>query len=154
MLTTSLAAATAATTVGAAEERFDVGLRLIVPAFVSQDSNLQFPEQIAGNAAQLVITPDGNGAAQFITTGEPLRAITASIVEPSIVMEIGEGGTPASQIVVNNFTLGGSVDANGAGSLNSEGILGNIRVGATANIAAENQSGNYVGVATFRIIYA
>lgn len=138
----------------AADESFISGIRLILPAFVAQDTNMQFPEQIAGTAQQLVITPDANGAAQFVTTGEPLRSFTASIVESSIIMTAGSGDTSALQITVDNFTFGGSVDASGAGTLSQDGVLGNIRVGARANIEANDQSGNYVGVATFRIVYA
>ena len=152
--TTLIASVVTATAAYAADESFESSIRLIEPVTVTEVTSLVFPEQIAGTAQAVTITPDDTGAAQFNSAGEPSRNVTASILETSITMITGTGAAASQQIVVNNFSYGGSVAPDGTGAFELDGTLNGIRIGATANIDADDQSGNYVGTATFRLVYA
>lgn len=148
-LLTAAIAATMGFNAYATDESFDSTLRLIEPITITEVTSLRFPEQQAGTAQNLTVQPSESGAAQFNSAGEPARPVTASIVESQIVMET----TAGDQITVNNFTYGGQVDPAGNGAFNDSGALNNIRIGATALIEADDKSGLYSGIATFRLVY-
>lgn len=156
--TTAIAAVvttTSMTAFGAAvTEPFDVTLGLIEPLTVTEVNSLRFPEQESGVAQALTVTPIEAGAAQFNITGEPSRGVVVSIVESSIVMKIGAGGSSATEITVDDFDFDGVNPIDGSATLDGSGNLNNVRVGGTANIEVDDQSGSYRGVATFRVTYS
>lgn len=153
-LSTVIAATFGIASVQAADETFESTIRLIKPITISEVAGLRFPEQVAGTAQAVVVTPDDSGAAVFNATGEASKLVVASVVESSIEMTTDDGVGSAKRITVDNFELGGSVLPDGTGAFNGDGDLNNIRVGGTANIEADDIAGSYSGTATFRLVYA
>ncbi len=153
--TATLFAATSMTAFAAAvTEPFQSTLTLIEPLTVTEVNSLRFPEQEAGTAQALPVLPTEAGAAQFNITGEPQRGIVVNIVETSIEMITDGGGSTAKSITVDSFDFDGVNPIDGSGTLDVNGNLNNVRVGGTAHIEAEDVSGDYVGTATFRVIYS
>lgn len=117
---------------------------------------LVFPSMAAGLPAVVVVTAADANAAVLTASGKKNNAVTASVVEPSILMTTGTGAAPAEQIPVTGWTFGGSlVDGGGSGSgvMDGTGNITNMRVGATATVSASNVGGTYTGTATFRLVY-
>ncbi len=157
--TTALSAVVAASfgaalNVQAADETFQATIKLLQPITITEVASLRFPEQIAGSAATVLVRPEDSGAAVFDATGEADRAVTASVLEASIEMITDDGIGAQKRITVDQFAMGGSVDPLGGGAFDAAGTLNNIRVGGTANVNADNIPGDYVGTATFRLVYA
>lgn len=154
LLGSILASSTLVSSVYAQDETFEASIKLVEAIAVTEVAALRFPEQIAGTAAAVVVAPADSGAAQFNSTGDASRNIVASVVETSIEMVTGDGVGSAKRITVDNFTTGGAVAADGSGAFDGTGALNNIRVGGTANMEADDIAGDYVGTATFRLVYA
>jgi hypothetical protein len=138
----------------ATDQGFSVGLQLNAPIVVSESSPLTFPNAVVSGQNEVITTaPSSSIAAQFTATGEASALVTAGVVESQITMITGDGQSPDEQIIVDNFTRGGDMDVNGNATFSSAGQLNNLRVGASANIQAEDGPGNYSGSATFRMVY-
>lgn len=133
----------------AADEAFNASIRIVAALNVSESSALTFPTtESAAQAQQVTVGTTDAGAASFNITGESNAAVTASIVEGSLEMTVG-----SSTITVNNFTFGGALNGSGNASLDGSGALNGAKVGATANIPAAAESGEYSGALTFRVVY-
>ncbi|MBF0351817.1 MAG: DUF4402 domain-containing protein [SAR324 cluster bacterium] len=133
----------------AADEAFNASIRIVAALAISETSALTFPQTEASTSTQQVaIGPNDSGAASFNITGEPNAGVTASIVEPSLEMTVGQ-----TTITINTFTFGGALASNGSVSLNGSGSATGAKVGATANIPANPESGQYSGALTFRVVY-
>lgn len=135
---------------------FTARMEVMPPVTVSESQAISFPTVTSGKAATVTISPTDTGAAVFSVTGRPMENITASIAEERVVLFSGYGRTPARQIVVEGFTLGGDIDAassTGSARIGQRGTLDDMRLGATAQIEAKNQPGVYSGSSTFRVVY-
>lgn len=133
----------------AADETFSASLKIIAALSVSESSSLTFPiTESSAQAQQVTIGTSDSGAASFNISGEANASITASIVENSLQMTVGN-----STITINNFTFGGALSGAGSASLNTGGALTGAKVGATASIPAAAEAGNYSGALTFRVVY-
>ncbi|PCI52281.1 MAG: hypothetical protein COB51_00110 [Moraxellaceae bacterium] len=120
---------------------------------IYEQQGLSFGNQLVPAVdTDLVVAPIDSKAAYFNVTGEPNLAVTASIVERKISITNGQAGKK-NKMDVTDFTLGGSVDASGNGSFDNQGLLDNVRVGATTTIASDNNLGVYQGTATLRVVY-
>jgi hypothetical protein len=86
----------------------------------------------------------------FSVVGEPFYNYAIQLPpDNTVIMKKGAGGTPDTEIPVNgfdSFPMGlGSLDSNGASTL---------LVGATRDaLAATQESGDYVGTFTVRVVY-
>ena len=137
----------------ATDESFNIGITLIAPIVITETNALSFVETTAGSD-QTVTTAPGDGiAATFTATGEASRAVTGSVVEPSVVLTTGAGVTTPEQMTIDTFTTGGDMSGAGAASFDGSGDLSDLRVGATANVLTEDVPGVYAGSATFRLVY-
>ncbi|PCJ19635.1 MAG: hypothetical protein COB04_05535 [Gammaproteobacteria bacterium] len=138
----------------AGENNFNPSMILIGTSLaIYEQQGLSFGNQlIPSTDTDLIVAPANAKAAFFNATGEPNLAVTASIVERKISLSNGLSGKK-NKMDVTDFTLGGSVDASGNGSFNAQGLLDNIRVGATATISSTNNLGAYQGTATLRVVY-
>jgi hypothetical protein len=129
----------------AATQSFNIALNLFAAINVTKVQNLTFPIQaITGSAFNVVVASTAAGAAIFNATGTNNRNITRSVVESSINMS-APGVT--GSIAVDTFTLSGPTAFNSSGNANS------LKVGATAHVLASSADGDYVGTATFRVVY-
>ena len=54
---------------------------------------------------------------------------------------------------LDTFTYGGDLSSSGTGSFDNSGDISDMRVGATAHVAANDTPGAYTGSATFRVTY-
>lgn len=149
----ALAASFAGASVHADTVSFPASIKLLKPIALTQTGELSFGEVIAGSATTVTTAPDDGNAVAFAAVGEPLRAVTGSIVEDSIVLISGEGSTPQEQITVDSFQTGGSLSEDGSAVFDTEGTLNDLRIGATAHVEAEDVPGNYIATATFRLVY-
>ena len=136
------------------EETFTSSLVLISSTLaIHEQQGLEFGQHtVPSSKTPVVIAATDAGAASFNVTGEPSQSVTASVVENRMLMTNGQSGNQ-NRIRVRNFTLGGSVDTSGNGSFNNQGLLNNVRVGATAILNANKNPGEYEGTATFRVVY-
>lgn len=135
---------------------FTAKMEVMPPVIFSENQAISFPTAIPGKAATVTISPEDTGAAVFAVTGRPMENLTASIVEERVVLSTGFSRTPARQIVVEGFTLGGDIHAassTGSARIGQRGTLSDLRLGATARIEAEDQPGVYSGSSTFRVVY-
>ncbi|MDH4229001.1 MAG: DUF4402 domain-containing protein [Nitrospirota bacterium] len=126
------------------------------PIAVTLVQGLSFPPASQGLTLNYVTLPLDATAAVFNSVGQKGQTINCTIVQPSVNMLLGAGGTPATQILVDTWAFGGSLlDVIGAGqaSFSNVGLINNMRVGATAHVAAANLPGAYVGNVTFRVLY-
>ncbi len=136
----------------AADEPFNVGMKLQTPVVITEVNGLSFVDTTTGSNTTVVTAPGDTLAATFIVRGSPNTPVTGSVVESSIVMTTGTGGNN-EQITVDNFTLGGGLNKKGVAILRPSGSLQNIRVGASAHVKSNNVAGAYLGTATFRLLY-
>ncbi len=136
----------------AANESFSVTMFLKRPLLITEVNSLSFPDTNIGSSVSVVTEPEDAMATTFLATGIANAAVTGSIVENSITLVTG-GSSVSEQILVDQFTTGGDMSSKGNAVFSSLGILKNLRIGATANIRAENVAGAYSGTATFRLIY-
>jgi hypothetical protein len=127
----------------ASDSNFNIGLKLYKPIAIDKIQDLLFPDTtITGSSFDITVGPNDIGAASFIAEGGKNRSISTSIVESSINMNApGVSGS----IAVDTFVL------NAPAAFNSSGKA-DITVGATASVNT-SQDGDYVGIATLRVIY-
>ena len=134
----------------AADEAFDVTLKLLTPISISETQSLDFGETVSGSASTIVVAAADANAAVFTATGDASETASVQIVESSITMTTGDGSGTTKQITVDGFSLGGDVSG---GAITFTGGADDIRVGATANVEAEDIAGNYAGSATLQVVY-
>ncbi|MFH1223340.1 MAG: DUF4402 domain-containing protein [Pseudomonadota bacterium] len=129
----------------AEDQNFTSSIRLYKPIAITSTRDLIFPERaITGSNFNITIDANSPNAASFNTVGGKDRSIIRTVVEPSVrLSSSGNGGA----ITVGDFTLSGPT------AFNEQGEANGINVGATAKITAANRSGDYVGTATFRVVY-
>ena len=137
----------------ATDEAFNVTMSLITPIVITETQALSFANTSQGSAATVVTAPTDGTAAIFSATGAASTAVTGSVVEASITMTTGDGVGTTKQITVDTFATGGDMDGAGAATFDGTGNLSNLRIGATANVEAEDIAGAYSGTATFRLVY-
>ena len=148
-LTGIVAGLTIATSAYAADSSFQSSLKILTPLSITAQSGLDFPDTESTAAQQtVVVAPTDAGAADFNIAGELNEAVTASVVEPSVTMTVG-----STNIVVDTFTFGGALAADGSGTLDGTGALAGAKVGGTATVPANAESGTYTGTLTFRVTY-
>ena len=147
------AAAIFSTSVQATDEGFSSSMTLLAPIVITETSALTFANAVSGSVSTITSAAASANAAQFTATGEASTAVTGSIVEASITMITGDGIGTTKQIVVDTFTTGGDMDGAGASTFSVGGALSDLRVGASANVLAEDIAGAYTGTATFRLVY-
>ena len=140
----------------AGDETFQATLKLLTSMIsITQDQSLDFGQAIVGTNQTLTVGALDGSAAVFSALGDSSKTATASVLENSITMTTGDGGDATKQIVVDNFTLGGTgiTGADQVDFIAGSGNVSDIRVGGTANVEANDIAGNYAGTATFRVIY-
>ncbi|MBL4865315.1 MAG: DUF4402 domain-containing protein [Pseudomonadales bacterium] len=120
---------------------------------MTQNKDLTFDEIIAGTTQSITTSPEDNNAVSFSAGGEPNSAVTASVVENSVILISGLGEDSTTKITMDSFTMGGDLTVAGNGVFNSNGLLADLRVGATVHIEGEDQPGDYSAIATFRVVY-
>ena len=131
----------------AVDQAFNVSITILTALGITKTSDLSFPTTAASGSIQAVtVAPTDGTAATFDITGEPSTAITASIVEADVTLT-------ASTIVVDTFTFGGGLAADGTATTTAGGAVAGAAVGATANIPASHAAGSYSGSLTFRVLY-
>ena len=134
----------------ATDEVFDVTMRLLADIVITENNALVFPDTPRGAANIVVLTTDA-GAADFSATGQASTGFTKSIADPGgAITMLRSGGTPGNtpdEIVVDTFVLAGPV------AFDATGNATGLKVGATAHVLAEDLAGDYLGTATFRMIY-
>jgi hypothetical protein len=126
----------------AVQAPFNISLKLYKPIQLTKISDLDFGNQVQGTAADIVIAPSDLGAAEFSATGGKNRAITKSVVEASVNLTSG-----SDTLLVDTFTVDGPT------AFDNSGDATGLKVGATAHILAGTPDGDYVGSATFSVIY-
>ncbi len=134
----------------AVDELFDVSLKLLTPITITETQALDFGETVAGSASTLVVAAADANAAVFTASGEAAETASVQIVEANITLTTDDGSDTTKQITVDNFSLGGDVSG---GSMTFSGGADDIRVGATANVEAEDIAGDYSGTATLQVVY-
>ena len=137
----------------ASESVFSTTLRLLKPITLTQNKDLTFDEVIAGSNQSLTTSPEDSKAVSFTAGGEPNSAVTASIVENSVTLISGLGEDSTTKITMDTFTMGGDLTIAGNGVFDANGVLSDLRVGATVHIEGEDQPGDYTATATFRVVY-
>ena len=132
----------------ATDESFQVSIRIQAAITISENQALSFPDTEATASSQTVtVAPSDGTSASFDIAGDSNLAITVSVSEASIGLSNGP-----TTITIDNFTFGGSCNADGTGTLSS-GSLAGCKVGASASIPANPTSGSYTGTLTFRVLY-
>jgi hypothetical protein len=152
-ISATITLASIATSAFATDEAFTSSMTLLAPIVITETSALTFANAVSGQASTVTSSASSANAAQFTATGEASTAVTGSIVEANITMTTGDGIGSTKQITVDSFTTGGDMDGSGAATFDGSGNLSNLRVGATANVLAEDIAGAYTGTATFRLVY-
>lgn len=125
------------------------------PIAITEVQALSFTPALSGTSVNVVTMPTDSRAAIFDITGTVNVAVTASIVEASIeIFLVGGSTNPApNRIMVTNWTYGGAVAADGTAFMDGNGELNNVRVGATIQVNANDSPGDFLGTATFRLVY-
>ncbi|MGK5095041.1 DUF4402 domain-containing protein [Deltaproteobacteria bacterium TL4] len=127
----------------AAEETFQMSMKVYQPLAIGKVSDLVFPLIEVSSAAQPVtVTPDQG--ASFKITGQTGAGITASVTSSGL-----SNGTQT--ISIDSFSFGSPLDSAGRGTLASGGIT--ATVGAALTVPANASTGEYAGTATFTVLY-
>lgn len=137
----------------AEDASFNASISLIAPITLSSVQDLSFAPQLAGSNEAVVTAAGDSSAAVFSATGEANSPAQASVVESSIEMTTGAGSSASERITVDSFTYGGSLAGDGSTAFDASGNIDDMRIGATANVEADDISGDYAGSATFRLVY-
>jgi hypothetical protein len=137
----------------AEETSFDSTISLLEPITLTTVQDLSFAPQPVGEAVDVLTTAADSRAAVFSATGEANAVAQTSVVEPSIEMVTGAGSASGERITVDTFTYGGSLATDGSTAFDGSGEINNMRVGATAHVEADDVQGDFVGTATFRLVY-
>lgn len=122
---------------------------------ITEVQALSFPDTLNGVTVDVVVLPTDGNAAIFNITGTASVAVTASVVEASIVMvnPVGNPNAAGNKITVTNWSYGGTVAADGTAFMDASGELNNVRIGGTAKLSANDNAGSFAGTATFRFVY-
>ena len=129
----------------ATDQSFNISLKLFKPITITKVQDLLIPETpLTGSAFTIVVATGDTGAASFDAEGGKNRSITRSVVESSIDMS-ASGVTGV--IAVDTFDLAGPT------AFDSSGDITGLKVGATANVLAASEDGDYSGTATLRVVY-
>ncbi|MFH1223989.1 MAG: DUF4402 domain-containing protein [Pseudomonadota bacterium] len=130
----------------ATDQSFSVSMKLLKAITISKIQDLSFPDTtLTGSAFTVAVAPADSTAAVFNAQGGKNRNITRSVVEVGGINMSAPG--VATTILIDSFLLSGPTAFDGSGNAN------NIRVGATANILATSEDGDYSGTATMRVVY-
>lgn len=133
-----------ASTAMADDHNFTISLRVLEPMLLESVQNLVFPDvTVSRTAFSVTVSPNDAGASTFWAEGRGNRAIAYSVVTPTIYL--------SAPGVETNIRVDG-FDVYGPTVFNSDGTA-SFRIGATANLPANIQGGDYSGVATFRVTY-
>ena len=129
----------------ATDQSMVASLMLYTPITITKVQDLSFPDTvISGTSKNIQVTTASTNAATFNAHGTKNRNLTRAVVESSIIMSApGVTGT----ITVNSFSRTGPT------VFDSNGNANGFKVGATARVLSTSLDGNYVGSATFRIVY-
>jgi hypothetical protein len=112
---------------------------------------LSFASAIAGGYVIRVTPPSSAMAARFVASGARGQRFILRVVGRNMILHpVGQGGRV---IRVSEFRFGGSVSVDGKGRLGRDGQRGNIRLGASAEVAAQCRPGRFAGRARLRITY-
>ena len=131
----------------AVDQAFNVSIQILTALGITKTSDLSFPATASSGSIQNVtVAPADGTAATFDITGEASTAITASIVEANVTLT-------SSTIVVDTFTFGGGLAADGTATTTAGGAVAGAAVGATANVPASHAAGSFSGSLTFRVLY-
>lgn len=131
--------------VWATDQSFNVSLKLFQPIAVTKKQDILFPSKIlTGTSETIVVNTGDTGAAVFDAYGGKNRTLVRSVVESDIILS-APGVTDT--ITVNAFSVAGPL------AFDSTGKASDFKIGATANILANSQDGDYTGVGSFRVIY-
>ena len=146
----------------AADKEFDSTIRLLAPIHIEagdgaqNGTNLSFEDTLAGTEQTVVTLPSDDRAAIFSATGTPGEELVVEVVESTIQMRLGGVGVAEDEIVdVHSFNIA-SDNPTFSGNqlkLDAQGESDFIRVGASADIDANDKPGDYIGQATMRITY-
>lgn len=102
----------------------------------------------------VVLAPTGTTAAIYDATGSATRTVQASVTTSTIELACQTTAScGTAKIPVTDFTFGGGLSSSGAATFDAAGKITNMRVGATATIDANDKTGRYYGVGTFRLVY-
>jgi hypothetical protein len=127
----------------AADQSFNITLRLGYPIVVTKVRDLTFPDTVFSGTQNIVVNRASANAASFTVTGRRNRSITRTIVPTSINMS---APGVASTITVDTFSIQGPTSFSSSGTAS-------FTVGATARVLAASVDGDYVGTAAIRIVY-
>ena len=116
-------------------------------------SDMDFSDTESLDASQtLIILPSDNNAAVFsISNGTPNAVVEVVIQEKSASLQFGN-----KVIRVVDFTYGGSLTSakkGSVGTLDINGSLTNLRVGATASVKNRQAAGVYTSTLTLEVTY-
>ena len=129
----------------AANQSFNISLKLFKPITITKVQDLLFPDTtLTGSAFNITVATTDSGAASFNAQGGKNRSITRSVVESSINMS---APGVATNIAVDTFSLSGPTAFDASGDANG------LKVGAVAHVLALSEDGDYTGTATLRVIY-
>lgn len=143
----------------AANADFNVNLQLRQDLSVVKTADLEFPDQLAGVANAVTLTPEDTGHAAFEATGTAGEEAVGTFSNDTTTLSClaGQGACTAvsPNVVVSGFTCGGTekVAASVCDYQFNTDQKANIQVGATETTVANNVEGNYTGSNTFNIVY-
>lgn len=107
-------------------------------------------EGIYGYNTAIKVKPQSSQAAIFeVTGGRPNAKVNFIVRFPKLYSDVSND----DNVRMNNFTYGGSVDKLGYGTLDENGALKNIRLGATVKVRAKNKYKKYLGKPKIKLRY-
>ena len=132
----------------AATGTFNISIKIITALAVAETQALSFPDTESSSSSQTVVVgaADANAAVLSIT-GEPSNLVNVSVDATATLTD----GT--NNITVDSFALGGDCAGGTATIDGATGIAADCRVGATANLSANQTAGDYAGSATLTVTY-
>lgn len=133
------------------EAQFSASINLFRSIQLRKITDLNFGDVIVGTDKKVVINAEDAGAATFEAHGDQSARVIGRVQESSISMT--NTNSKGSAITVDGWSYGGNMDKNGAAQFDKNGDVNDLRIGASAHVTAENDSGSYVGQATFRLTY-
>lgn len=132
---------------------FSANLTLLEPIELSLSAELEFPILPAGQKTVFERDPEDEAALIFSARGTANTIVTGAIIESAVVLHTDPGEVNSDSISIGNFTTGGDFSDSGRATFDKNGELNNLRIGATANIEANDKAGAYTATATFRLTY-
>ncbi|MBF0351820.1 MAG: DUF4402 domain-containing protein [SAR324 cluster bacterium] len=130
---------------------------------IEERSDLRFPTVVSNtDNNDIIVDPEDSGAAVFDVKGFPYQEVRVFILHDETYMypvDITQNSSNSSGdrvIKVMRFTYGGSLRDHGRGGegyLNAQGMLTNMRIGATAKLQNQPVPGAYLGQLILRVVY-